>query len=150
MKSIIKKTIFYIILAAAAYRFVGIFYGLGHDFFGDSFAHVVAAFKMLEERTMNASFSFYYLPPLMSYILAPFYVIWGVLGIAAGKFVGISDFREFVVLHKEYFVIGPRLISFLLGTGSVYLIYLTVLRRFDEKTAIETTKNFFKIKEVVC
>src|SRR3989338_7934342 len=118
MISIIKKPIFYIVLAAAAYRFAGIFYGLGHDFFGDSFVHVVSAFKMLEERTINATFDFYYLPPLMSYILAPLFALCGVLGILAGKFAGISDFREFVVLHKEYFVIGPRLISFLLGTRS--------------------------------
>jgi len=151
MISIIKKPIFYIVLAAAAYRFAGVFYGFGHDFFGDSFVHVVAAFKMLEERTINATFDFYYLPPLMSYILAPLFALCGVLGILAGKFAGISDFREFVVLHKEYFVIGPRLISFLLGTGSVYFIFLTTRRMFDEKTAIVAslflTFDFYNIHE---
>ncbi|KKS38711.1 MAG: hypothetical protein A3G49_02555 [Candidatus Sungbacteria bacterium RIFCSPLOWO2_12_FULL_41_11] len=139
MTNIIKKPIFYIILVAAVYRFVGIFYGFGHDFFSDASVHVAAAFKMLEERTINATFDFYYLPPLMSYILAPLFALWGALGILAGKFAGISDFREFVVLNKEYFVMGTRLISFLLGTASVYLIYLTVLRMFDRKTAIVTS-----------
>ena len=151
MKSIIKKPIFYIILAATAYRFIGVFYNLGHDFFGDSFVHVVAAFKMFEEKTINATFDFYYLPPLMSYIIAPFFAVFGVTGMLIGKFSGIDGFRDFVLLNKEYFVLGPRLVSALLGAGSVYLIYLLTKRIFDEKTAVIAaiflTFDFYHIHE---
>lgn len=151
VKNLLKNPIWIIFVLAAAIRLVGIFYGFGQDFFSDASVHVFAAFRMLEERTLNASFDFYYLPPLLSYFLVPFFAAFGTLGILFGKFASLADFREFVILNREYFVIGPRIISAILGAGAVLFLYDTVRRAFGYWPALAASSflafDFYHIHE---
>lgn len=114
-----------IITAAFLIRLGALNFGLPNVLsFGDEIVHIAAAFNMLEEQTLRANFDFYYVPPLISYILAPIFGFIGFLGILTGKFQNLIAYKEFVILHKEYFLIVSRLISAVFGTLSVFFIYL--------------------------
>lgn len=114
-----------IITAAFLIRLSALNFGLPNVLsFGDEIVHIAAAFNMLQEKILRANFGFYYTPPLMSYLLAPFFGLIGFFGIFFGKFQNLAAYKEFVILYKEYFLIVSRLVSAIFGTASVYFIYL--------------------------
>src|SRR3990167_9924914 len=85
-------------------------YGLPQAFFGDELVSVAAGFSLLAQKTLRANFDFYYLPPLLSYLLAPTYALIGVVGIVLGFFESIGDYQNFVLLNRELFLIVGRII----------------------------------------
>jgi hypothetical protein len=76
---------------------------------------------MLEQKTLFLNFS--YLPPLFAYLLMPFILLYGVLGMLFGVFNGLSGFKETVILHSEDLLIFSRFLGAAFGLGTVYLIF---------------------------
>jgi len=135
-----------IIVVAFLIRLGALSFGLPNVLsFGDEIVHIAAAFNMLQEKTLRANFGFYYVPPLMSYLLAPLFGLIGFLGILFGKFQNIAAYKELVILHKEYFLIVSRLISAIFGTVSVYFIYLFSKEFFSDNDNRELQNSFFGI-----
>lgn len=147
------KYIILILAVAFTLRLAALDYGLPHLLsFGDEIVHVAAGFNLLAQKTLRANFDFYYLPPLLAYLLAPIFGLIGVLGILLGKFQGLVSYQNFVLLHKEYFLEVSRIISALFGTGAVYIIYLLAKKLFQNEkaaylAAIFLAFDFFSVHE---
>lgn len=132
---IIALTALGFVLRLAAIRF-----GIPYDnVFGDEIAHIITAFHFLENKTIVANFPSAYLPPLMAYFTTPLIVVSGLWGMVSGAFSGINGFREFAILHREYFLIAPRIVSAVLSSFAIPLMYLLGRRLFNERTAILAT-----------
>ena len=135
-----QKIVLILILAFAfLFRFTGVNHGLPQDLFGDELVHVNAAFNLLEQRTLRANFDFLYLPPLLSYILAPIFGLYGALGILFGKFQSILEYKNFVLLNWGYFLIFPRIIAVIFGTATIYFLFLLAKKLFNVKLAYAAT-----------
>ncbi len=151
----LKKHKFIILILVTAFiiRLGAVDYGLPHLLaFGDEIVHIAAGFNLLAQKTLRANFNFYYVPPLFSYLLAPIFSLIGLFGILLGKFQGIADYQNFVLLKKEYFLAVSRIISAILGTGAVYLIYLLAKKIFSSQkisliAALFLTFDFFSVHE---
>lgn len=127
-----NKIIILILLAAFLLRIGALNYGLpGFAAFGDEIVHIAAGFNLLAQKTLRANFDFYYVPPLMAYLLAPIFALMGVFGVLIGKFQGLADYQSFVILNKEYFLIVSRIISAVLGTAAVGFIFLLAKKFFN-------------------
>ncbi len=132
-----QKILLILILAFAfLFRLTGVNHGLPQDFFGDELVHINAAFNLLEQRTLRANFDFAYVPPLLSYILAPIFGFCGVIGILIGKFQNILDYKNFVLLNWGYFLIFSRIIAAIFGTATIYFLFLLAKKLFNSKIAL--------------
>lgn len=126
-----------ILFFAFLLRIAALFFGFPLDVFGDEIAHTIVAFKAISAKSLfiplaNEAF----LPPLMAYMLIPIFLLIGGLGMASGVFSGIADFKEFVILNKELFLVPGRIISALFGVATIYFLYLLVKKIFNEKIAL--------------
>ncbi len=110
-----------ILLAALLIRLLPINYGLPLRLFGDEYIQLANALKMMDQKTLWLAFS--YLPPLTSYLLMPFIVIYGLVGMVFGQFAGLTGYKEFVLLNSEQLLIFTRIISILFGTLTVWFLY---------------------------
>ncbi len=138
MRKIFKNPIFYIILFALLLRLSSVFFALPYaDVFGDELPHTITTFKILNAKSLILPFEFnHYLPPLYSYLLLPIYGLIGVLGLIFNVFVSLADFKEFVILYREWFLAPGRILSAFFGAGTVYLIYLFAKKLFNKKVAL--------------
>ena len=143
MRKIFKNPIFYIILFALLLRLSSVFFALPYaDVFGDELPHTITTFKILNAKSLILPFEFnHYLPPLYSYLLLPIYGLIGVLGLIFNVFVSLADFKEFVILYREWFLAPGRILSAFFGAGTVYLIYLFAKKLFNKKVALLSQKN---------
>ena len=131
-----QKTLLISILAFAfLFRLIGINHGLPQDLFSDELVHINAGFNLLEQKTLRANFDFLYVPPLLSYILAPIFGFCGVIGILIGKFHNILDYKNFVLLNWGYFLIFSRIIAAIFGTATIYFLFLLAKKLFNSKIA---------------
>ncbi len=130
--------IIYVILAAAfLLRMASLAFGLPIEVFGDELSNVIIAFKVLAAKSpVIPPEAEAFLPPLFSYILAPIFGLLGVLGIAFDVFANLSDFKEFVILNRELFLMPARIVSALFGTATIYFLYLLAEKIFNKKIAV--------------
>ncbi|MDD2753538.1 MAG: phospholipid carrier-dependent glycosyltransferase [Candidatus Portnoybacteria bacterium] len=133
-----NKWIAIIIGGALLIRLASLFFALPYsDVFGDELNNTIIAFKILENHSLILTPEMGgYLPPLYSYLLAPIYGLIGFLGIISGAFSGLLDFKEFVILHREWFLLPGRFLSALFGAGTVYLTYIFARKIFDKRVAL--------------
>ncbi|MEK9175352.1 MAG: phospholipid carrier-dependent glycosyltransferase [Patescibacteria group bacterium] len=125
-----------LLFAALIYRLGALWFALPYaNVFGDELPHTIAAFNLLEKKTIIASFPFYYLPPLMAYILAPIFALIGVVGIAIGSFADLAAFKGFVLLYREYFLAVSRVISALFGVATIPVLFLLTRKLFNSTVA---------------
>jgi glycosyltransferase involved in cell wall biosynthesis len=115
--------VFGAIIIALLLRIQGIIYGLPLDVVGDEFVHVITAFSFFTNGTLRATEVASYVPSLMAIIVAPFFALFGVLGVLTHHFANLGAFKEFVVVNSEEFMIGPRVVSALFGTAFVFVFY---------------------------
>lgn len=137
-----KHTLLIVALTAFGFilRLAAIQFGIPYDnVFGDEIAHIITVFHFLENKTIVANFPSAYLPPLMAYFTTPLVVVGGLWGMVSGAFSGIEGFREFAILHREYFLIAPRIVSATLSSFAIPLMYLLGRRLFNERVAVLAT-----------
>ncbi|MDD5032886.1 MAG: glycosyltransferase family 39 protein [Candidatus Pacebacteria bacterium] len=134
----IKILLISILAFAFFLRISGMFFGLlSGDVYGDEIGNTIAAFKIMEAKSPVFVFGMKnYLPPLFSYLLVPAYGLIGIFGMIFHVFASIADFKEFVILYKEWFLAPSRILSAIFGMGTVYLVYLFARKLFDEKIAL--------------
>ncbi len=132
-----QKILLILILAFAfLFRLTGINHGLPQDLFSDELVHINAAFNLLEQKTLRANFDFLYVPPLLTYILAPIFGLYGIVGILIGKFQNILDYKNFVLLNWGQFLIFSRIIAAIFGTATIYFLFLLAKKLFSSKIAL--------------
>src|SRR3989344_4555054 len=120
-------------------RFGALRYGLPLDVFGDEFVHIATAFSFLNDMTLRATEAFSYVPSLMAVLLAPFFGIFGGIGILAGVFAGIDGFKEFAILNSTEFISGARFASALFGAGFLWVLFIFTRRILGEWPALIAT-----------
>ncbi len=135
MKFLIPGIIVVALFVGCVIRFVAVTYALPLDVMGDEFGHVATAFSFLNEKTLVASYEFSYAPSLMAVILAPFFGLYGILGILWGAFPGLDAFKEFVLLNSSWFIVGARVLSGLSGVLFLWLLFLCTRRLTNRDTA---------------
>jgi len=142
-----KKILFVILLAAFLIRIAGVTYGLPLRLVGDESPYVVAALKMIEEKTLwprthYAEFQkILYFPPFIAYVyVAPF------LAVLAAKLIffrgGLSDFSRFIISDPSSLFITARVINVLFGVLTVWLIY-KIAKNVFRKEAIALLSSTF-------
>ncbi len=117
-------------------RLGAVTYGLPFDVFGDEFVHVATALSFLNGMTLVASQSFSYVPSFMALMLAPFFVLYGGIGIILHTFANVAAFKEFAILNTEWFMIGGRILSALFGTAFLGLIFLFAKQFMSSRFAL--------------
>lgn len=131
------KVIYIILGAAFLLRLASVGFGYPVEVFGDELSNVIVAFKILAAKSPVIPYEAKaFLPPLLSYFLAPLFAVIGVFGIIFGVFKDITDFTNFVILNREWFLAPARVVSAIFGTATVYFIYLLADKIFNKKIAL--------------
>lgn len=110
-------------------------YGLPQSFFGDELVSLAAGFSLLAAKTIRADFPFYYLPPLFSYLVAPIYGAVGLAGWLLDWFNSLADYKNFVLIYREYFLVVNRIVSAGFGLVGVWFIFLWTRRMWGKRAA---------------
>ncbi len=133
-----KKILASIIVAAFLIRILGVNFGLPLWLISDEPPFTAAALKMLELKTLlpvlhEETFKqIIYFPPYLSYIyLLPFSLIIGI------KYIfwtgGFEQFKNFLILDPSIFFLFARILNVILGTITVWLVYLITKNIFQDK-----------------
>mgnify|MGYP001602248272 FL=1 len=139
MKKFIKNNwlILLIIVVAFILRLWALNYGLPNFFIGDEQSIAYGAYKMVELKTLipalnPSAFRPMYYPPLLSYIYLIF--LAPVLGLKylVGGFVGMADFKNYLILNPTITWLTIRLISVLFGAATIFITYLAGKKLFGK------------------
>lgn len=130
----LKDKIFLMIaLVALLLRFVGTWYGLPAFYNSDEPFNVVNALSYGAKQSLEPTYHVY--PALHSYLLLMVYGLYFVVGRMAGVFESSLDFGASYFLNPTgLFWIG-RLLSALLGVGSVVVLFILAKRFFSNRVA---------------
>ena len=138
--SVQKDTALWTILVLAFFlRVVGIGYGLPLSIVADEATFTYGALLMIKLHTLLPAFhpefqSILYYPPYLSYILVPpFLVILGLQYILLHGNLTLLQVR--ILQDPSLFFMTARLVSVLLGTFSVFLVYRIAERLFRSRVA---------------
>ncbi len=131
------KIIYVILGFAFLLRLASLRFGYPIEVFGDELSNVIIAFKVLAAKSPFIPYEAgAFLPPLLSYILAPIFAFIGVSGVISGVFKDITDFTSFVILNREWFLMPARVVSAIFGTATIYFLYLLADKIFNRKVAL--------------
>ncbi len=123
----------FILLTAFLLRIGGIFHGYPLVVLSDEIATLSASLKMIGTYSFHAADAVgYYYPALLSYVYLPFLALFLALGRWLGIFTDVQQIKETVLLNLGFFIPAARLISVILGTASVYLVYKIVKLLFNK------------------
>jgi len=137
LKLIIVIILYVILVVAFLIRLASFGFGYPIEVYGDELSNVITAFKVLANKTPLIPYEAgAFLPPLLSYMLAPMFAAIGVLGIVFDIFKDMGDFTSFVILNREWFLTPARIVSAMFGTATVYFIYLFADKIFNRKIAL--------------
>lgn len=145
-----RRPIFFILIAAAILRLVGVGYGLPLWLVGDEPSFVFGALKMMELRTMvpalhhDAFIATFYYTPYLSYLyLIPF------AGLAGVKFLffsgSVPQFIQFLQTDLSHFFLASRLLSVLIGAATVYVMYRAANNIFKRETTALAAAGFLAL-----
>ena len=143
-----KKKILVIILGAAFFlRIAGINYGLPLWLIFDEPPFITAALKMIELKTIlpalhqNEFKPILYFPPYLAYLyIIPYIFLLGVKYLFFGA--GIKEFQNYIVSDLSQFFLLARLISVILGTLTVGLVYKISKNIFKKEWAALLASSF--------
>lgn len=141
MKNKEKVILIFILVLAFSLRVWGIGYGLPNFFVGDEQSIVGGALRMAELKTLIPAFhpkefQLLYYPPLLSYIYLILLSPLLLLKYLIGGFSNLSEFKDYLVINPAFVWLIARLFIALLGTASVYLVYLLGKKIFKEKIGL--------------
>lgn len=131
------KTLYAILGLSFLLRLASLRFGYPIEVFGDELSNIIIAFKVLAAKSPLIPYEAgAFLPPLLSYILAPIFAGIGIFGVIAGVFKDVADFTNFVILNREWFLMPARFVSAIFGTATVYFLYLLADKIFNRKIAL--------------
>ena len=142
-------TLFIIILVGIALRLYGINFGLPFLLHNDESIIVNYA---LSYGKGDLNPHFFYLPPLLSYVLFFFYGVFYVGGLLAGVFHNVGEFGTlFLNDPTVFYLIGRVLFGLIPGVISIYLIYSLAKRCFSRLTGLLSafflSVNFLHVRD---
>jgi 4-amino-4-deoxy-L-arabinose transferase-like glycosyltransferase len=123
-----------ILVFAFLVRMPGLFYGfplLG--VFTDETPTILSTLKMIGQFSWRVNFPDYYYPALLSYVYAPFFIIFLIFSRLTGLFPSLEAMKETAILNSGYFLPLARLINVILAVATVFLVYKIALKLFNKK-----------------
>ncbi|PIR88899.1 MAG: hypothetical protein COU07_03310 [Candidatus Harrisonbacteria bacterium CG10_big_fil_rev_8_21_14_0_10_40_38] len=136
MKKITPSVIILVGIASLCFILtsIGLSYGIPQKYIGDEYVQVAIALKMLEEKAVTPNFpEIFYHQPLSAYI--SLFGIGGFLSIEMifGIFKNLAELRTFYSINSTNLLIVVRLISVLLSTATIFLVYAIGKNLFSKK-----------------
>ncbi len=123
-----------IIAIGLSLRIWGINFGLPYQFHQDE---PIIVNHALAYGTGDLNPHFFIIPPLASYLLFGFYVLYFFIGSISGIFTGVEQFSlSFFRDPTPFYIIGRVILGVLPSILSVYLIYKLAIRFFSKKAAL--------------
>lgn len=129
-----KQAFWLILLSAFALRFIGTSYGLPNMYNSDEPFNVVNALAYGAKKSLEPTYFVY--PALYSYLLAGVYGLYYVVGSLFGIFENAIDFGAAYFIDPSGIFLWGRILSLLLGTATVALVYRTGLKFFNQTIAV--------------
>lgn len=126
---VVRRPVFWILLAALTLRLWGIGYGLPQFFVNDERAGVYGALKMLELKTLVPAWHDDEFRKVLNYLPLPSYLYLIVLAPVIGigylfsEAPNVAAYRDTLVLDPTLIFLAARIFVALLGTLSVFLTY---------------------------
>ncbi len=115
-------------------RIWGINFGLPYQFHQDE---PIIVNHALAYGTGDLNPHFFIIPPLASYVLFGFYILYFFIGSICGIFRGVEQFSlSFFRDPTPFYIIGRVILGVLSSTLSVYLSYKLALKFFSKKVAL--------------
>lgn len=115
-------SVWFVLLIAALIRGVGICYGVPFTFGNiDEYVPVANAINFLQMKSLQPVHFNY--PALYFYSLSVLYAIWYIMGWIMGVFSSSVDFATLFITQPGYFHLAGRILTALLGTMTVLLVY---------------------------
>jgi len=123
-----------IIMIGLILRIWGLNFGLPYQFHQDE---PIVVNHALAYGAGDLNPHFFIIPPLASYILFGFYVLYFFIGSICGMFSGVEEFSlSFFRDPAPFYIIGRVILGTLPSILSVYLTYKMALRFFSKKVAL--------------
>src|SRR3989344_6083269 len=107
---------------------------------GDEPPNYMGALYMMENKTPFITSSIY--PPLGSYIQIPFLLLVFSIMLLSGKIHNIAELKLIVITNQGYFLFVPRLISGVLGSLTIILVYKTAQLLYPKNRLIAFISAF--------
>ncbi|MCX6551165.1 MAG: glycosyltransferase family 39 protein, partial [Acidobacteria bacterium] len=123
-----------ILALAAAVRLWGVDFGLPHTLARPDEDVVFGVARDIFKGDLNPHFFSY--PSFFLYVVAALYSAYFWLGRAFGWFASEAAFLHQSVVHVGPFVLMARLVSVAAGTATVWVLFRTARRLFDQTTAL--------------
>ncbi|TSD05529.1 MAG: glycosyl transferase family protein [Parcubacteria group bacterium Athens0714_12] len=136
-----EKIVLAVVLILAFYlRIWGINYGLPNFFIGDEQSIVGGALKMGELKILIPAlypeeFRSLYYPPFISYLYLIFLTPFILIKYLFGGFLDFAEFRQELSLNYGFVWFWARFFTALIGSATIYLVYLIGKKFFNKKTA---------------
>ncbi|MCR4439430.1 MAG: glycosyltransferase family 39 protein [bacterium] len=127
-----------ILVLALAVRLAGIQFGKPFRYHPDEIKLVVQAGRLLEPggRSTEGLFGLGSYPPLYTYLLALVYGGYGAAGVALGVFKTAAAVKEFYYTETFTFHLIGRVVTALLGTANVLLLYHVGARASNRRVGL--------------
>lgn len=127
-----------ILVLALGLRLLGIQFGKPFRYHPDEIKLVVQAGRLLEPggRSTEGLFGLGSYPPLYTYLLALVYGAYGAAGVALGVFRTAAAFKEFYYVNTFAFHLIGRVVTAMLGTATVLLLYHVGARAYNRRVGL--------------
>lgn len=126
--------IFIILILGGIVRLWGIGFGLPHTSVRPDENTIIKIALKFGSGDLNPHFYSY--PSLYMYMLFFLYVFYFLFGRVCGIFSSISDFIVVGISNPTAFFLIDRIFSAIMGTATIYVVYLICKRLFDKNTAL--------------
>ncbi len=101
---------------------------------GDEAPNYIGALLMMEKQNPFIDIAIY--PPLGSYVQIPFLSLAFLAMFVLGKVHTLSELKLLVATQQGYFLFVPRLISGVLGVGTIIIVYKITRLLFSKRTSL--------------
>lgn len=144
-----KHLVFAVLTLAFILRIIGIGYGLPFNYHADEQLEIN---QTMGFGTGDLNPHFFKLPPLVTYLLFPFYGLFYAIGHVLGWFSSPEAFLGYYLKDSTVFYLIARIIfGALLGTLGVFLVFRLARRFFGERTAFAASfllaVNFLHVRD---
>lgn len=133
-----KGALLVILGLALGLRLMGIQFGKPFRYHPDEIKLVVQAGYLLQPggRSVETLFMLGSYPPLYTYVLAGLYGVYGLFGLALRVFPTVEALKDYYYVDTFTFHVMGRLLTAILGTGTVLLVYFVGLKGFNRRVGL--------------
>ena len=111
----------------------GIFRDYSLNTGGDESVLTAATVKMIADQTLRPNYPTFYHVPLAVYFYLPLFILFFIFLRLSGIFTSLDSIKEFGILNFYNFLPLARLATVLMGLASIYFLYKTAQKLFNNK-----------------